>query len=248
MARGKLAVGFAHPFEAVSPWFMHSLLQSISEDWRAEKRIKGRIVAVGSGPMVDRARNDVCKAFLRHPDRPDWLLMVDCDMTWEPPDLRLLFQDADEDERPVMGGLCFAGTPDGSKIWPVVLEIVTEDLATEDVPAGIRRVDDYPRDQVFRVDATGAAFLLIHRGVLERMAEAMGENHPAPWFAFAYRGSVPFGEDVTFAVRCMKLGIPIHVDSRVKIGHMKSRPLTEALYDAQQATQFPAWTPLRLAN
>ena len=37
--------------------------------------------------------------------------------------------------------------------------------------------------------------------------------------------------------KLMKLGIPIHVDSRVKIGHMKTRPLTEALYDELRAKQ-----------
>ena len=219
MARGKLCIGFAHP-EDWNSWFGHSLIHTLNADWRGERRIKGRVIAVRSGPMIDKARNDICREFLKHEDNPDWLLMVDTDMVWQPQDLRRLFEAADENERPIIGGLCFAGA--AGDMWPVMLVF--------DAEGNIRLVKQYPVNAPCKVDATGAAFLLIHRGVLEKMQANIGMEHPAPWFAFSYHGKIPYGEDVTFCLRAQSIGYPIYVHTGVKIGHMKTRPLNEAAY------------------
>jgi hypothetical protein len=234
VARGKLALGFACP----EAWlgasdFLMCLLVTTNEDWRSDRRIKGRVIQTCSGPQVDQARNDIVEAFLAHPERPDWLLMLDADMMWEPSDVRKLFEAADEVERPIIGGLCFTGHRKDSQVWPTLFKAVE----MEDGSTDIQKMLDYPKDAICKVFGTGAAFLLMHRGVLERFREAMGPKHPAPWFFISYLPENRFGEDVSFCIRAQTLGIPIHVHTGVRIRHVKAREITEAVYDDYRATQ-----------
>lgn len=225
MAKGTMAIGYVHP-ESINAYFMNSLVQTLIADFKGEKRIKGRVIAIRSGPLVDRARNQIVQLFLEHPDQPDWLLMVDTDMTFGPHQVRKLFQAADAEEYPVVGGLTFAGT--SGDLWPVMMVI--------DKDRQIQQVLSYPKDAMCKVSITGAAFLLIHRGVLEAMAEEYSDTL-APWFAFAYgqikanSHDAPLGEDATFCLRAGKMGYPIHVHTGVDVGHLKSRVLNQAEYD-----------------
>lgn len=219
-----MAVGFIHD-EQMDSWFVHSLLGLLLDDMLGPKRIAGRYLGLFSGPMLDCARNQLVEAFLEHPDRPEWLLMVDTDMTFTPPDFYHLLTMADERERPVVGGLCFAGGPKG--IWPVMLVMRPSD---DEDGFTLQQVRGYPKDTLCKVDATGAAFLLCHRRVFEQM-RASDPDSPAPWFRYAYQGRRQFGEDVPFCLRCKTLGIPIYVHTGVKIGHMKTHALNEAEYE-----------------
>ena len=53
----------------------------------------------------------------------------------------------------------------------------------------------------------------------------------SPWFAegTVYKG-MSFGEDTAFCIRAMSVGIPIHVHTGAKIGHVKPQIMDEAAY------------------
>jgi len=100
-------------------------------------------------------------------------------------------------------------------------------------------VRDYPKDEVIKVAATGAAFLLVHKSVFGEMRKAFGtlpngQPNPYPWFVESSNGGRPFGEDISFCVRCNGLGIPIYIDTSIKVGHIKNIELTEARYLEQE--------------
>lgn len=212
-----VAVGFVHP-GTVSTHFALSLYRTIGVD-------RDLILDERSGPNVARARNRVVERFLDDTGA-DWLFMVDTDMQWAPAALADLLRPADPVHAPIVGGLCF-GT-DGGRLYPTIFDSIT--LQNEDV---IVRCDVYPHDRLVQVAATGAAFLLIHRDVLTAMRDA--EFSAAfPWFQETERDGLPCGEDVTFCLRAGSLGYPVLVDTRVKVGHLKSVLLTEATYDAQE--------------
>lgn len=219
-----MAVGFIHD-DKMDCWFVHSLLGLMLDDMQGPQQIAGRYLGLFSGPMIDTARNQLCRSFLDHTDRPEWLLMVDTDMTFTPSDFYRLLTIADEQERPVVGGLCFAGGPAG--IWPVMLVARPSD---DENGFTLQQVRGYPKDTLCKVDATGAAFLLVHRRVLAEML-ALDLESPAPWFRVAYQGKRQFGEDVPFCLRCRTMGVPIYVHTGVKIGHVKSHVLNEAEYE-----------------
>ena len=205
-----VAAAFVHP-GTVSTAFVLSLRATPGVDEWLEQR---------SGPNVARARNLLVERFLA--TEHTWLWMVDTDMTWQPDALDRLLDDC----KHVVGGLCF-GFGEGRPI-PTIFDTIT--LAGEDV---IVRVESYPRDRLVSCAATGAAFLLVHRDVLEAV-RGRGFSAAFPWFQETERDGYPVGEDVTFCLRAGECGYQVHVDTRVKVGHVKTVTVTESTFDAQE--------------
>ena len=178
-----------------------------------------------SSANVSAARNNLTAKFLDGPGQ--WLLWVDSDMQWNAEDaIQSLLEVADPAERPIVGGLCFGNSQQG--MFPTIY------LAAEDDEGRFTtaRVRDYPKDSLVRVAATGAAFLLIHRRVLEAMRERAFDR-AFPWFAESGGNGKPVGEDITFCIRDGICGFPVHVHTGVKIGHHKSALLTEETFLAE---------------
>ena len=187
---------------------------------------------------VPAGRNEVVANFLDHTDG-EWLFFVDTDMGFAADTVDRLVSAADPDSRPVMGGLCFAQrrtkpAPFHAERFGIIPTVYSYVELEDEV--GFRPLPDYGRDQVVQVAGTGAACLLIHRTVLEQVRLKCGDA----WFDPAVhptgdRGKPrTFSEDLSFCVRCAALGIPIHVDTRVKTCHEKGGIfLDEEAYDAQ---------------
>lgn len=231
-----VAVAFIHPGEMSGP-FVQSLLDLIDDDMRRSVRRIGRTINLTSGPRIASSRNKVVQTFLKD-TACDWLLMVDTDMVFTPSDLDRLLDVAQPSRAPVVGGLCFAGGR--SKIIPTLYRLVAPD---EDHDNVVQVIEDYPDDTLVKVDATGAAFLLVHRSVLKRMGDRFAIKFedgeyigPSPWFieGSQYRG-MEFGEDWAFCMRLKEMGIDVLVHTGVKIGHVKPRIITEETYQDYRA-------------
>lgn len=217
----RVAVGYCHREDSLSPWFHESLEQTRDAEARGKRRLRGR-VAISSGPRVDMARNDVVRGFLDLD--AEWLWMLDTDMMWKPDAFDLLCRVAHEKERQVVGGLCFAGGM-GKDIWPTMLLFENK----PDGGIGIRRIVSYPKNTLCQVAATGGAFLMVHRSVFERM----DDGSPCPWFRYAWLGDEPIGEDVTFCMRLQKFEVPVWVHTGVRVKHMKVHAIGEEDYEEQ---------------
>ena len=178
------------------------------------------VIAVGSGPNISTARNMVARSFLEE-HAAAWLLMCDTDM-WFPADTAdRLIAAADPLERPVVGALCFSQNTDngGGEPYSTMYEPVERDGQLAFV-----RYRQWPEDTVVPVGATGAACLLVHRRALEAVRETTGDV-AAPWFRESAVGGALIGEDLTFCLRLAKAGIPVHVHTGVRAGHMKTTML-----------------------
>jgi len=218
-----VVLAYIHPGQ-VSSYFTESLMVTMLADVNRPRRRIVNIMQEWSSANVSAARNTVTARFLdaRTADGRtvgDWLLWIDADMQWEPQAFDLLLSTADPETRPIVGGLCFGMAND--RLVPTIYQFVKLDGAITTY-----RVEDYPREAVVPCAATGAAFILIHRTVLEQMRQH-GFNAAFPWFQETQLGDKPVGEDITFCLRAGQLGYPIHVDTRAKIGHHKSALLTE---------------------
>lgn len=181
----------------------------------------GRVVAelrtmVGAGGLAD-GRNHIVEQFLE--GDAEWLFFIDSDMGFAADTVDRLVESSDAVESPVMGGLCFqlyqqqASSFHGIRngIMPTLYEYIGFD--------GFQFIPDYKRDSIQRVDATGAACLLVHRSVLEKI-----QSH---WFSTMFQ----YSEDMSFMRRCANLDIPIYVNSAVKTTHDKGALfLDEDLY------------------
>lgn len=210
----------------LSAYFAQSLFALLLHDQNGPRRVTG-MLQEWSSANISAARNSLTTHFLDK-QTADWLLWIDSDMSFEHNAVDMLLRAGDAVDRPIVGGLCFGAS--GDKLFPTIYHL------GHDAQGHMTtiRVDDYPRDQLVEVDATGAAFLMIHRTVLEKM-RAEQFNVTFPFFQETELNGQPAGEDLTFCLRSRLLGFPIFVDTRVKVGHHKHQLLTEQLFDSQKA-------------
>lgn len=223
----------SHCAEAFTATVLHDANRR--ERDRAIVRPGGGTIMVTSGPRIAETRSKIVDNFLTSPafEGADWLMMIDSDMVFRPENVFDLLEVAHPTERPIVGGLCFAGlSPD--TMYPTIYDLTRDDEGRFEVA----QRHDYPRDQLVKVGATGAAFMVVHRSVFLQMAHHFatlpnGAPNVYPWFVEGHTDAHgrPFGEDIAFCIRANSLGFPIHVDTRVKIGHHKGLIIDEALYD-----------------
>jgi len=184
-----------------------------------------------SSANVSASRNKLTQQFLDN-GVGEWLLWVDADMQWDAErDIQSLLDVADPKERPIVGGLCFGMSTDG--MYPTIYMGYEQDGKFTTI-----RIRDYPKDTLVRCAATGAAFILIHRSVLEKMA-ARSFDAAFPFFAESSGNGKPVGEDITFCIRAGIVGAPVFVHTGVRIGHHKSILLTEEEFEKQVPAGCP---------
>lgn len=238
-----VTVAYVHSEEVAHSW-QSSLLNLIGYDLANRGRVaEGGWIAVrcGTDGLV-AARNWAVERFLAD-DKADWLWWVDTDMGFAPDTVDRLLASADPVERPIVGGLCFAskglGLDGMGGYRNVALPTIMHWRDGQFV--GSRQ---YPMDQVVRCAGTGSACVLIHRSVLEAVADKYGPT----WYDKAPSGAdIPsvdaparsssgryISEDLSFCVRAGSLGFPVHVDTSVKTTHLKPVWLAEDDYLQQQ--------------
>ena len=229
-------LNYIHPGD-VSAAFMSSVIRARDYELVRTGQLLGIRERRARSGSIAKARNELTTVFLQ--GSAEYLWMVDADMGFSRTALQQMLAIADPIERPIIGGLCFAQEARGfddetnAEVFGQIPTISVWRRDDEDRIIAFATVGDYPRNAISRVDTTGAAFLLIHRGVLERMKETYGRQW---WTQLPHpERPDPFGEDTSFFIRCSELGIPLHIDSRVKTSHDKSGVfLTEQTYDLQQ--------------
>lgn len=223
---GGVVIAYCHPGQT-SAYFTQSLMNLLMFDQATSRHIKG-CLNEWSSANISTARNNATANFLGDYDA-EWLLWIDADMQFPHDSVDRLLASADAKERPIMGGLCFGATH--GQLFPTIYQMGHDDLTGE---VTTKRVEEYPIDEVVPCAATGAAFILIHRTVLQAMKRE-NFNKVFPWFQETTLGVNPAGEDITFCLRAGILGFPVHVDTSVQIGHHKSILFDHAMFQAQKA-------------
>lgn len=218
--------------------YNRSLLPMLAFDLGHEQRLwrGGYFFQQVSSVGVVEGRNGATAAFLE--SDAEWLLFVDADMGYEPDSLERLLEVADPIERPIVGGLCFGYGALSDEVdygqavikhpFPTIFDLVDE---PGEGPM-FRPRWSYLPNVVQQCAATGAAMLLIHRSVLERMADKFG---PGQWFNRMRHpeGKKLWGEDTSFCYRAAMLSIPVYVHAGVRTSHAKSLYVTETTYMSQ---------------
>lgn len=223
-ATDRVVIAYIHPGET-SAYFTQSLMNLLMFDQATSRRVVG-CLNEWSSANVSSSRNSLTQQFLDNYDA-EWLLWIDADMAFEHNSLDRLLQSANKDTHPIVGGLCFGATM--GRLFPTIYQMAKNaDAAITTV-----RVNDYPQDSLVPCAATGSAFVLIHRTVLEDM-RAKNFNAAFPWYQETELAGQPCGEDITFCLRAGIVGHAVHVDTGLLIGHHKSTVLDHATFQAQK--------------
>lgn len=143
----------------------------------------------------------------------DWILFIDDDMVWDPQAVASLIQTRDEHDLDMLGALCFRRSA------PHQPTLFMREGPTFGTYNYLERWDD----DIIEVDATGMAFIVIHKRVFERIAGTemppydVRAGHKPPNF-FRWEGAL--GEDLRFCQDARESGSRIWVDTRLEIGHV----------------------------
>ena len=149
----------------------------------------------------------------------DRILWLDSDMQFEPDLMEKLSADMDEG-REFVSGLYFTRR---EKPKPVIFSkcgIFRSEDGTDVRPIW-EYFMDYPRDSVFTIEACGFGAVMMTTALMKRVIERFGQP-----FAPVYG----FGEDLSFCMRVQELGVPMYCDSRIKLGHVGLRVISEESY------------------
>lgn len=189
----------------------------------------GGTISISSGPRIATARNTLVQKFLEGPG--EWMWMIDTDHTFAPDALAKLMAAADPAMVPVLGGLCYGGGRGGT-VTPTMFRFNEEgkDMRLLTPTSG--------RGGLVQVNATGAAFLLVHRFVLEAIQNCYGHKGGHIWFAEGVNAETgaEIGEDVFFCVRAQKAAqAPIFVHTGVEAPHIKNY-----IIDSSDSDEFEA--------
>lgn len=242
MDRGTVVPAFLDP----GTWSA-SFGMSLRDLYLHDAAINHRIVRKGgrelrslTGPDLATARNSVAATFLDDTDA-EWLWFVDSDMGFAPDTVERLVASADPVSRRVVGALCFAQKHAGHGDLHAERYIITPTIyeyVELDDQVGFRPVQDYERDALQKVAATGCACILIHRSVLHKIRE----THGPVWFDHLIHPGKgggarrTFSEDLSFCIRAAGVGEDLYVDSSVKTSHEKGGIfLDEHAYDRDRA-------------
>lgn len=143
----------------------------------------------------------------------DYVLWLDTDMVFNPDLLEKLI----EDDVDMVAGLFFQRRPPCyPAIWSKI--IVGEIGERED-----HRYLDYPKNELFEIDACGMAAVLVKGKVIKKIWETYGRT---------FEPISGYGEDISFCIRARNCGFKIWCDSRIPVGHRGHIIVDDATYNA----------------
>lgn len=238
---GVVQIAYLHG-SRVSHSFHISLMNTIAYDKSVGLNVVNAMpFAVScSGPQSIVEGRNLAVANLLDKTEHEWLMFIDSDMGFQADAVERLLFAADPATRPVVGGLCFALKHMGSdgkggfNVQPVPTLFMWG--RTPGQGFGFATRFRYPPEAMVQVAGTGAAFLLIHRSVLEGMRVTFGDK----WFdLISYEDDTSVSEDLSFCHRLGRMQIPVFVHTGVKITHHKEVWLDEGAY------RMPDHEPMR---
>lgn len=236
-----VTVAYVHQNQVAYSWH-HSMVELVGYDMANDCRVlRGGYIGMryGSDGLV-QARNQAVTHFLAD-QNADWLFWIDTDMGFPADTVDRLMAAADPETRPMVGGLCFTQTEkdeDGMGGWRCHATPTIFDWAKLDSgEMGFAVRWDYPPNTLLRVGGTGAACVLVHRSVFERIEEAYGRV----WYDRVPNTTTGqlLGEDLSFCLRAGTKSIPIHVHTGVRTSHLKATWVQDQDYQAQRTLIRP---------
>lgn len=228
-------VTYVHP-NMVSHSFMLSYLRMFTYDLGHNRRLVPSALGVRCGAMqLVEARNRAMSYFIDNTEA-DWLFIVDTDMGFDKDIVDKLIETAEGFDQPVVvGALCFGieeVNEDGCGGWRIrPFPTIFDWRENAEGSVGYISRQNYEKDVVTKVDATGAAALLVPRSAAEKVRANYGPN----WFDQVQVEPYDrvLSEDFSFCHRLANVGVPVYVNTGVKTTHHKQIWFSDEYYRAE---------------
>ena len=179
------------------------------------------------GNQIARQRQTVIDYWFDKTDY-EWLLWVDSDVVISPEKFRLLWDNKDAENRPLITGVYF--TTDNPE-EPLMIPMPTIYSFVNDGEGGIAisRVHPLPKNQLIKVEAAGMGFILMHRSIVPKVREVSPDGQI---FMEMGKGAKFIGEDIFFFALCDKAEVPVYCHTGATAPHMKRFSFDEHYYQA----------------
>jgi hypothetical protein len=179
------------------------------------------------GNQIARQRQTVIDYWYEK-SKSDWLLWVDSDVVISPEKFKLLWDNKDAKERPLVSGVYF--TTDNPE-EPLMIPMPTVYSFTNkgDGTFGLSRVHPLPENKLIKADAAGFGFILMHRSIVEKVKAVAPDGQ---MFMEMGRGSKFIGEDIFFFMLCDRAEVPLYCHTGALAPHMKRFSFDEHYYNA----------------
>ena len=179
------------------------------------------------GNQIARQRQTVVDYWIDK-TKYDWLLWVDSDVVISPEKFKLLWDNKDAKERPMVTGVYFT-TDNPEEPLMVPMPTVFSFVNNGDGGFGLSRVHPLPENKLIKVDAAGMGFILMHRSVAEKARTVAPDGQ---LFMEMGRGTKFIGEDIFFFALCDKAEVPLYAHTGATAPHMKRFSFDEHYYKA----------------
>ena len=179
-----------------------------------------------NGNQIARQRETVINYWYDN-NKSDWLLWVDSDVVISVDKFKLLWDNKDAKERPIVTGVYFTtDTPEDPLMIPMP---TVYEFAEEKGAIGIKRIHPLPENKLIKVGAAGMGFVLMHRSAIDKIKEAVPN---VPFFSEVGVGKSFMGEDIYFFAVCDKADVPVYCHTGATVPHMKRFSFDEHYYKA----------------
>ena len=179
------------------------------------------------GNQIARQRQRVIE-FWHESNKSDWLLWVDSDVVITPEKFKLLWDNKDATERPLVTGVYFT-TDNPEEPLMVPMPTIFNFTNKGDGSFGLSRIHPMPKNKLMKVDAAGFGFILMHRSVVDKVMEVAPDGQ---MFMEMGRGTKFIGEDIFFFALCDKAEVPLYCHTGATVPHMKRFSFDEHYYAA----------------
>ena len=186
--------------------------------WFAGRSIDINIV---QGSILTQQRNELVRRM-----RGDWLMMIDDDMVWQPEQIRQLVEARAEHDLDVLGGLCFRRA---APYQPTLF------MREQPTSGSYNYLETWDEDSIVEVDATGMAFVVIHRRVFEGVADGRD----------LFRWDGQYGEDLQFCQDVKNIGGRVFVHTGIEVGHISEVTITSRHFLIELAQRDEASLSMR---
>ena len=182
------------------------------------ERIGQTYCAVTKSSLIYDARNALAKQAMDGDF--DYILWLDSDVQFEPDLLKRLMAHIDN-------GLDFVSGLYFKRCYPtapVVFKTIIQRKEGKELITEALTYNDYPKDQLFEVDAAGFGAVLMKVDLLRKVWNKYG---------LPFSPSLGLGEDMSFCWRAKQVGAKLYCDSSIKLRHIGLTAYGESTYLSQ---------------